>query len=309
LLASSDRLTIVERVGLLRDAAALTDTGALPIGEALKLAVKFAEDPSRHVVLASVRLASTIETLLTPDLRPAYARFVSRTFSRKARALGFVPKPGEEDDTRLLRADLVRYAASDGEDRELQAEAERLANRWLADRGAVDAEIVGDVLTVAAENGDRELFERFHEALKKSTNRRDRTRLLRAMGSFRDPAILRDALGLALTEEVDPREARALFTAPQERESGRRILWEFLKKNFDGLVAKTPQEALPFFPFLADKFCSESDREEVAAFFQEKAQKLPGSEHNLAQVLELIHACAALKNVQGPGIRAFLEKY
>jgi alanyl aminopeptidase len=309
LLASSDRLTIVERVGLLRDAAALAESGTLPIGQAFDLAMRFANDPSRHVVLSTVRLASVGKPLVPSDFRPAYARFVSRMLSSKARALGFVPKPGEDDDTHLLRAGLVRFTAVEGEDRELQTQAKDLALRWLADRTAVDAEVVEDVLTVAAENGDRELFERFHEALKKSTERRDRRRLLRALGSFRDPAIVRDALAILLTDELDPREAGELTFAPRERESSRRILWEFLKNNFDALVTKAPEEALAFMPFLASGFCDESDRKDVESFFRERVQKLPGSAHNLAQVLERISLCAALKSAQGPGIRAFLEKY
>ena len=140
LLAVADKeLTVPERVGLLRDIDALAAGGATSMGQALALAPRFANDPNRYIVQATIRIATDAGENVLPDaLRPAYARYVSKTFGPRARALGFTGKPGEDEDTRLLRSSLVPYVTKDGDEPELQAEAKRLALAWLADRSAVD---------------------------------------------------------------------------------------------------------------------------------------------------------------------------
>lgn len=93
-----------ELVGVIRDVGALAEGGALPMGRALELVPRFAPDPSRQTVSSTIRIATNIKDdhLVPPDLRPNYARFISQMYVERAHALGFVPKPGEDDDTRLL---------------------------------------------------------------------------------------------------------------------------------------------------------------------------------------------------------------
>ena len=69
--------------------------------------------------------------------RPEFAAFAREVFGPRARALGFVPKPGESDDDQLSRRALLRFVAP--YDPELAAQARRLALAWIADRKAVDA--------------------------------------------------------------------------------------------------------------------------------------------------------------------------
>ena len=189
LLAVADKeLSVPERVGLLRDIDALAVGGATSMGQALALTPRFANDPNRYIVQATIRIATDAGENVLPDaLRPAYARYVSKTFGPRARALGFTGKPGEDEDTRLLRSSLVPYVAKDGDEPELQAEAKRLALAWLADRSAVAAEMVGGVLESAARHGDRALFDKYKDGIKTSKERRDRNRLFRALGAFTRP--------------------------------------------------------------------------------------------------------------------------
>jgi hypothetical protein len=74
------------------------------------------------------------EHLVPPALRTNYAHFIEEVFGEKARALGYIAKPEEDDDTRLLRQAVVGLVADDGADHELRATADRLARLWLHDR-------------------------------------------------------------------------------------------------------------------------------------------------------------------------------
>ncbi len=310
LAVADERLTVAERVGLIRDVNAEAEAGAVPMSEALALASRFSGASSRQIVLAAVRIAAGIRDHLVPaDLEPGYARFVSRAFGTRARGLGFSPKPGEDDDTRLLREELVPFVAREGVEPQLQTEAQRLALAWLEDHASVGAEMAGRVLEVAAQHGDRALFERFLSAAKAAKERRDRIRLLDALGSFEDPTLRREALALFLSGDFDPREAEGvLFTAARSPQ-GHEPVWEFVKANYDAIVGKLPREATGIMPLFASGFCDAGRRKDAEAFFQNRIEKLPGGPRYLAQSLEEIDLCIASKAAQEPSVREFLENY
>src|SRR5262249_30348511 len=139
--------------------------------------------------------------------RPSYVKLINSVYGGKAHALGWTPKAGEDEDTRLLRGGLVGLVASEGEDKALQAEAKKLALKWLADRKAVSPDVAGAVLAVAARSGDRAFFDKLHAEAKKATDRHDRGQILGAIGAFRDPAIAKSALQIVAGNEFDPRES------------------------------------------------------------------------------------------------------
>ena len=311
LLAVADsELSVPERVGLLRDVDALAMGGAMSMGQALALAPRFANDPDRQIVQATIRIASDAgEDVLPESLRPAYARYVSKTFGKRARALGFQSKPGEDEETRLLRVSLVEYVAKDGDEPELQAEAKRLALAWLADRSAVEADMVLAVLESAARHGDRALFEKYKEGIKAAKERRDRNRLFRALGAFSDPAILDDSFAFAMSPEFDTRESGNILYASLQTPEGRAATWKFLQANYDATVARMPREVTGIVPYYASGFCDEKHRVEVAEFFEGRAEKLPGGQRNLAKVLEGMDLCIALRGAQEGSLREELARY
>ena len=311
LLAVADKeLSVPERVGLLRDIDALAVGGATSMGQALALTPRFANDPNRYIVQATIRIATDAGENVLPDpLRPAYARYVSKTFGPRARALGFTGKPGEDEDTRLLRSSLVPYVAKDGDEPELRAEAKRLALAWLADRSAVEAEMVGGVLESAARHGDRALFDKYKDGIKTSKERRDRNRLFRALGAFSDPAILDDAFAFVMSPEFDSREAGNIIYASLDTPEGRAATWKFLQANYDATVARMPREVTGYVPYYASGFCDEKHREEVAEFFAGRAEKLPGGQRNLAKVLESMDLCIALRGKQEGSLKEELARY
>jgi len=304
-----DHLSVPERVGLLDDVGSLADAGRIPVGEALALAPLFAKDPNRHIVSATVRLASIRRDLIPEPLRANYSRFLREMYGERARSLGFLDQPADDDDTRLLRQSLVPLVTDRGEAPALQQEATKLALQWLEDRKAVGADLAGTVLTIAARNGDRAFFERLHAEAKKATERRDRQRLLGALGSFRNPEIAKNALKIFLTDEFDSREAITLLFSGLGDEKTRPIVYDFVKQNFDAIVAKLPTEFGAALMMTGRAFCDEAHRADVEAFFKERAEKYVGGPRNLAQTLERISLCTASKEAQLPAIRAFLEKY
>ena len=308
------RLSAVERVAALGDVDALTTMGEMKAGDSLALVPIFAGDPVRQVVGSVVGIAGGVRVDLVPnELLPNYRRFLEKTFGARARQLGWQAKPGEDTETRLLRSSILPLTATWGEDRSLATEARQLAEKWLADRNAVDPDMIGAVLGVAARNGDEAFFKELLAALPGTQDRQQRDLIFSALGSFRDPQIARASMELALKPDFDPRESLSLLFGSSAAEQTRKLPLEFVEKNYDAIVARIPSGSTfgtgEYLPFVGGALCDEKSREEVARFFEPKVDRFPGTRRNLAQVLESIRICVAYKAAQQESVAAFLRKY
>jgi alanyl aminopeptidase len=299
-----------ERVATLSDVAALARSGDVRMATALALVPVFASDPGRPVVESIQRIAAASRDLLvTDEMRPRYRRFVSDVFGARARSLGWKPKPGEGEDTQLMRESIVPFVANEGDEPALVAEAARFAKAWLKDRGAVDPQMVSAVLDVAARHGDLELFQAYLAEARKATDRRERTRLLGALGLFRDPSVVPVALAMTLAQDFDARETIGILREEAVSRESRPEAWAFLKANFDKLAARLPRESPARFPAYASGFSDAEHRAEVEAFFKDRAPKYMGGPRVLAQTLEQIQLRAALRASQQESVTDFLMRY
>lgn len=307
------QLSIAERVSLLGDVRALVDSGDTTPQAALSLVPKFSDEPERDIVVGSLDLAGLAVSEFVPDdLLPNGRRYIYDLYGRRAEELGWKSRAGESDDTRLLRDSLVPAVATGAEDQKLIGQAEQLARAWLSDHGAVDADMRSSVLRVAAEFGNRDLFDRMLAAAKAEKDPSSREALLRALGSFRDPELAQAGLDLLLTGDFDFREAfYPLLFGPMRNRATRTLPFEFIEQHVDTLMAKMPREVGADFgaalPRVGQAFCDASGRAKVEAFFKDRVKNFVGGPRELAQTLEAISDCAAEKKVVGPGLAEFLK--
>jgi alanyl aminopeptidase len=93
----------------------------------------------------------------------------------------------------------------------------------------------------------------------------------------------------------------------------RSLPFEFVKANYDALVARVPAGSTfgfgEFLPFVGGAFCDEQSAEAVKAFFEPKVDRFPGTKRNLAQTLESIRICTAYTAAQRDSVAEFLKKY
>ncbi|HYL78753.1 MAG TPA: M1 family metallopeptidase [Bryobacteraceae bacterium] len=308
-------LTLAERVGVLGNVESLVGTGDISPRVALALVPQYSQDPDRQVVLSVAGIAGILKSNDVPDeLRPKGAKFIRQVFGKRATELGWVGKPGESDDVRLLRQRLVPFVAGVGEQKELIDEAEILARKYLTDRSAVAPDMSGSVLSIAAEFGNRDLFDRLHEAAGKEKDHRRRQQLIGALGAFRNPEIAKAGMELSLTKEFDAREGLfSLLFGPLSYPETRELPFQFVKQHLDQLLTLVPREVgedyAAFFPFAGAAFCDAQHRADVESFFQDKVKNYTGGPRNLAQMLERIDLCIAERKTLGPDLAEFLKQY
>jgi len=303
-------LTLPEKVALVGNLASLTSSGKIPLGRALALVPSLAQDPARQVVTKTMDITADLQdNLVSKDLLPRYRQYLVDLYGGRARDLGWKTKAGESEDARLLRPSLFSVLAHQTEDPELIAQAKKLALAWLDDHTAVDPDMLGVVLTTAARHGDRDLFDRMRAAAKSEKEENFRGTLLSSLGSFQDPEILKVALPIVLSDEFDSRESLGILFAPARRRQTRDFAYDFVKQNWDRLIAKLPTDTGAFLPYVADGYCDSQHRQDVENFFGGRSTKYTGGPRILTQVLEGIDLCVAYKNAQEASVAEFLQTY
>ncbi len=308
-------LPAVERVDLIGNAQALADGGQLSAADALAMVETFHNDPERTVVQSAISLALEPSTHLTPPaLMPNYQRFLQKNFGARAHELGWTGRPGESDDTRLLRGALLKPVATWGGDQQLANEALALTEKWLAgDRAAIEPNMLAAVLGTAGFVGDKALFDRFFAEIGKTEDKQIRGALLAGMGNTRSPEAIEAGMRAFLDGKVPQVEGLRLMFGGQGEEATRKIAFHFVEKNWDEMLAKMPSGGAfdlgSFLPRVGAGFCDAASRDELKAFFVPRLDKLLGAPRALDQVVEGIDLCAAGRAAQGPSVEAFLRRY
>jgi len=301
--------SVAERLVVLDDLGGLARAGRLSLADILALVPHLAKDDNPRIVQRGAGAVAGLRDgqMIRPEQVPVLARFIQDHFGARARALGWQPQSGEDDDTRRLRVTLVPLVTDEGKDEALAAEARRRADAWLTDSGAIDADLVSPILAVAAQHGDAALFDAWHAAARKESDARRRQQLLTAMGGFRDPEIVKRALALTLGGTFDIKESRATIRAAAP--ALRPLVYEFVKANFDALVDKLPRDTASSFPYYGTALCDESVGPDMEAFFKERSTRFTGGPRQLAQALESLRLCVAYRKLQRPNVERFFDDY
>jgi alanyl aminopeptidase len=303
-------LTPAEQLTLVHDVSSLSSSGDLKIGRALDVAVKFADSPEREIVAQAKGIIAGPRPFVPKALEGNYARFVEKVFGARAKSLGWSAKPGEELETRLLRPNLIPFVAR--YDATLAEEARKLADGWLANRTGVDADMLSSVLSTAAYRGDQGLFDVLLRELKKTQDLRQRSAIIRALGSFRGPKLVAAALDLVIHSDIDTRETTALLYSGIGEPATERMPFEFVKANFDEILKRAPSGGGSDFgaelPSSAGSFCDAASEKEYIDFFAETSKKFTGGPRFYEQVLEGIRLCEAEKATQSADIAAYFAR-
>jgi cytosol alanyl aminopeptidase len=312
--AANEVLTAAGRAELVGNVSALVEGGRVPIGEALRMVETLRHDPSRQVLEEIIGIAGSIDRNIVPDnQRSNYRRFIMKNFGERARSLGWLSKPGEPEETRLLRPMLVSNVARLGEDPELSQQARELAEKWLSDRKAIPADDVAGILSTAAWNGEVELFRRMLAEYRKSTDRQEKTNLRRAFSAFRAPAAIQAGLMEVASRRIDLSEGVPLLFGGQGARSSEKLAFEFIKSHWNELLKYNPSlfgfDLGGFLPFVGNAWCDAGSRRELSDFFTPIIGKYEGGARNLAQVLESIDLCVARTEAQKAPVVEFLSRY
>jgi alanyl aminopeptidase len=293
----------LEMQALASDTLLMARSGMLPIADALMVADAALGHPAPMAQLMGVRM---LEELPDAWLKPAdltnKARIVRERALPRARELGWTPRPGDSDDVRALRSELLRFVADRPEGAALRGEARALALRWIADARSVDATIAQAALNVAGRSADAAAYERLEAAALSVENQRERSYLLDALVRARDPGLRARALALALDkpggrDRIDGRATLTLLSRALADPESRPAAFDYVRANVDALEAKMPKDTLSVLIERMGRLCSTPQRDTFGETFRSRAPRYMTGELRYAQAFESIDLCVSARRV------------
>jgi aminopeptidase N len=193
-------LEAADQLGLLTDAWKLGEAGYAPVADWLDLSLEAPAEADPLVWSQVIETYGAIDGLLTGPARERWRAFVRKTLSPLMARVGWEPKPGESDNTALLREDLIG-ALAQAQDPAVLAEARRRFDLWLADPSSLSAALRGPVLGTMAGTADAATWERIRQRAASSRSALEKRDLYDRLGDARDPALAAKALALAISDE------------------------------------------------------------------------------------------------------------
>jgi len=226
-----------DRVNLLADSWALTEANRNPPSAYFELADRLSGDDHRSVADQVIRTLSRVYRLERG--RPGQATFAAYargTLRPLFDHVGWQVVDGEPADRALLRARLIRTLGDLGDEAVL-AEARRRFDAFLQDAASLPPNLRDAVTHLVGRGADRATYQTLLGLGRTSTNTEERVRYYSALAGVLDPALARETLAIALTEELPNDVSRRLINWVAEGEHPDLAL-EFVKTNFEALATK-----------------------------------------------------------------------
>jgi aminopeptidase N len=304
-----DKLDAPSRLGVVTNTWAMARAGVLPPEQALKILPLFDKENERVVVEEiAMTLDQMSDALVEDGVRPEFRAYVAARLSRHKKALGWTPKPKEEEDKTLLRQAILFAMADLAQDAQTFAEAEPIAQAWLKDPQSVDENAAQAAVPIASRRAGAGRLEELRAALPRLKTPEQRTIALRAMYGFDDPQVLEKALEVFLTDELRPNDVSYVIGVASGRRAARPIVVRWVKDRWEKLRAKLPHALSVPLVSVAGRVCTLAERDEAKAFFKPRAKEIEGAERPLAEALESSSLCAELRARGGQALAKALAK-
>jgi aminopeptidase N/puromycin-sensitive aminopeptidase len=269
------------------------------------LAAAVKTDPSAQVVGTALSGVYSItgRVASTPEQKAALAAWIRSTFGPQYAKLG-APSQSDSANTRELRAELFAVLGYYGKDPAVLAEANRIAQQFLADPTAVDATLGQTALSIAARNGDAALFDQLQKVFETSTNPELQEGALRLLAQFANPALTQRALDYSASGKVRNQDTASQFGIALQLSETRELAWKYIQSHWDQVQAQVSPQMLTRVVGATGAFCSAASRDEVKTFFS--THKVPSSDVSLKHALEHIDGCIELRTLQEPNLNNWL---
>jgi len=238
--------------------------------------------------------------------QPAYQAWIRSRFGPQLTALGLPGGANDNDETQQRRATLLGLLGVTGNDRDVQARSLELVGQYLKDPRSLPATLAPTVIRVAAQGGDRALYDQYMASLKTLAAQPEQYyQLLTALPSFKDPTLAKRTLEFAVSPDVRTQDTGTLIGMMMTRPWSQEATWEFVRTNWTKIVKTLGEfQGIPSIVESVGSFCSADRAREVRAFFENNP--IASSQRAVQQAVERIETCTALVDRQKAPIAAWL---
>jgi puromycin-sensitive aminopeptidase len=302
----ANKLSELDRLGLLSDSFEAAKAGYGSIVNALKLLEAYADEDSNVVWdiiagnIGSIRIVMDDETLRT-GLKP----FVRRLSAQQLKRLGWNESTSDSHFDRLLRPTVLGLA-SYGEDPTVVQEALKRFQA-MSKPEDIHPDLRGIVYGTVARTGGKPEFDKLLKLHDASSSSEERVTLAGALTGFEQPALIKRALALITTDTVRLQDASYWIAYSFSNRHARQLTWDWMVKHWDWLQSNMGSD-LSFFrlpTYAARGFSDKAFLPEFTEFFE--SHMSPAFERPLKQAVETIQWQAAWRARDLAAIKKYLR--
>jgi len=293
-----DRLSIADKIGLIGDAAALAFSGEGTTAALLAFVQGFQSESNKLVWQQIVVCLNLVTAVFSEDkaLAAGLSAFVLKLVSPAAEKIGWEPSEGEDYLTSQLRSVLLSTAGLYGH-KGVIAEAQSRFELFTSgkDQSAAEPSVRGSIFEICVQYGGSSEYAAVKNEWQTTKSPNNKEVALRALGRFKDPALLDDYLKL-LIEEVPNQDVHVAALALARNQYQKHGFWRYFQANFDTFKAKLSKSMIVFDRFMnwgLTKFNDVETEKEIANFFADKDNR--GYDRTLAIISDGILGRAAYK--------------
>ncbi len=262
---------------------------------------KFANHPEYDVVNKAGDLLGFMDNHLPDSARSDYERFVRDIYEAKYKSVVGT----DTIEGQLLAPTLLGNLIYRANDKALVSEYALKGAAYLgldgdADTSAVPSNLLSYALDAAMLEREVEAFDSLL-SLHENGSRREKNSALSALVEVKSPERAQRLLDMALDEssQMNQNDAASIIFGLMGKPDHADMTWNWFKTNFDSYVGKrVPDVRKPGIAAFGGGFCATEKARELESLIESKADQIPGYERRLAQTLESIELCAALKDAK-----------
>ena len=294
-----------DRLGIVSDSFALARSGDSTASYALELLASYKEETEYPVWMeVASRLRELDSLFFDEDFYPQLKKYSGEIFAGIGKKVGWEEKKGEKHSTTLLRSTALGMLGGFG-DKETIQRARELFGKILKGE-QINPNLRGVVYNLIAENGGEKEYKDLLNLYRTIPMMEEKNRIQRALGNFQKEALLQKTLDFSLTKEVRSQDAPFLIGAVFNNPRGKKLAWEFLKKNWGELKRRYSGDfMLPRLISFASSLTTKEEGKDVENFF--KKNKTREAAKAIAQTLEAIYSNDEWKKRDREKIKTFLR--
>ena len=296
-------LDIPQRLTLLSNTAGGMRAGKNKPATLFKVFAAFDDDDARQITESIVDTLVWLDIVLIDDAaRPAFRKYVQARLAKKKSKLGWLAKKdaADTDEQTLLRRDVLGALGDLGDDETTLREAEPYAARWIADQDSLDPDLAALAVSLANRHAGKARLDQLIGIAKGSKRHADRLVALRSLAAFDDPALLRTAFDLLLTDDVKAQDVMSVVGAAYSRRRARTIMEAWIRAHFDALRAKLPGTLGNGLVGGVAIACTKTELADATAFYAPRAAGVEGSSRIFAEATEGASLCAEMRRTLAP---------
>jgi len=304
---SNNHLSVIDRLGIIRDIFALAEGGYIKTDTAMEFALNY-KGENEYIVWVEIATGiNKIYNLISNEIyADKFKKYALSLFSPLAESIGFDKKEGEKHSDAFLRSLAISQSAFYG-DKNVTNKAKMLFKNRK--ENPISADIRGAIYHIISSNGRLKEWKLFEKLYKEEKLHEEKDRYGYALTSFKNKSLLKKTLSFIMSDNVKGQDAPHLLAMVWQNINGKDLTWKFVKNNWKTILKKYG-EGGHFLSRLLTPLGGHTklnDLKDAKKFFEKN--EAPGAERTLEQAYERIESNIAWLRDDKKIIKDWLNNY